>query len=199
MLELLNSGTESETNWDAIQAVVDVWYVASIIDSKNINSQVLRPPESLLQALAGKMRSAYRQSSSPVDRIMYYVVGMSLDRLHVEGAPDIGHLSGRVLLQNRHEAISCHLHVSFDTCTFTTQILAQSQSAKMYAQRSPATDELIEMTSCTRTPWRATGISRHDRRQCGRRHRMTLSAKYSSPWYECTPQHPVSLVLSEGV
>ena len=91
------SGGDSGLDWDSIQAVVDVWYVASIIDpDKYLEDPTLRPPPELLAKLAQRMQDE-RSSSSPIDRIMAYVVGKALARLQVDGAPKFAPFSWREL------------------------------------------------------------------------------------------------------
>ena len=80
------SSLESHIDWDIVQAVVDVWYIASIIDPTRVNEMNLRPPDALFNALCDRL-NGYKISTSPVDRIMYYVVGFGLQRLQVECAP----------------------------------------------------------------------------------------------------------------
>ena len=62
-------------------------YVGSILNPDRLNDPTLRPPEALLAALSQRLIDDYRSSKSPVDRIMYYVVGFGLHRLGVENAP----------------------------------------------------------------------------------------------------------------
>lgn len=163
MLALIGNGDDDDdasarVDWDAIQAVVDVWYVASIIDPGRIDDPTLKPPASLLRALAGKMRSTYRQSSSPIDRIMYYVVGMALDRLRVEGAPAIEAFEWRSLakeidMKQRYPAIYMYLltHVYIYNTDFGT-IPVRSATPVVRAEIEAATDELIEMTPLALEP-----------------------------------------------
>ena len=160
MIDLIG-GEESigGLDWDTIQAVVDVWYVASIIDTNRIHDPALRPPNTLLNTLARQMRSAYRNSASPVDRIMYYVVGKSLDRLGVDGAPNIPpyewrHLASEIDMKKRYPAIYMYLltHVYIYNTDFGTIPVHQTHDdgpqrvpPSLMTEIMAATDELVEM------------------------------------------------------
>jgi hypothetical protein len=80
---LLNLITkDTPIDWNIVQAVVDVWYIGYILNPERLNDPTLRPPEGLINALCTQL-TVYKRSLSPVDRIMYYVVGFGLHPVKV--------------------------------------------------------------------------------------------------------------------
>ena len=151
-LVLTLSDHSAHIDWDIVQAVVDVWYIASIIDPSKINDPLLRPPEQLFNALCTRLEG-YKISTSPVDRIMYYVVGFGLQRLHVPCAPkfvaynwkEIATSNGMNMKQE-YPAIYIYLltHVYIYNTDFGS-IKMSNVNEQVKEEIVEAVDELIEM------------------------------------------------------
>ena len=154
MSDLLRSLVDPNANidWDVVQAVVDVWYVATILDSTKLHDPTLRPPKGVFDALCTRLKS-YRVSNSPIDRIMYYVVGFGLHRLNVDGAPtfspynwkDIAK-SGDMDMKRQYPAVYIYLltHVYIYNTDFGT-LPMEHVSVNVREEVEAAVQEMIEM------------------------------------------------------
>ena len=138
-------------DWDVVQAVVDVWYIGVMLDPSRLNDATLRPPDALLEALCKQMKT-YETSRSPIDRIMYYVVGFGLQRLNVPNAPVFAPYNWQTIAQGlrmkyNNPVVYIYLltHVYIYNTDFGT-IPMKDVSGNVRQEIQDAVDELIQMT-----------------------------------------------------